>query len=742
MRLLRLAIILTSMLLPIYLLAQDNILEVNVIGTTNVDQQLVKTTAGIDVGRPLDPEKSAKAVKTLYQLGMFNDVRLETRALGTGEALDIIVSEYPIIDGIDYEGNESLSNDKLDDITSLRKGSFWSPFLAAETTAKIKQELSDKAYHAATVEYNTITLPGNRVHLEVKIEQGRKLRIRAINFNGDDQMGDKKLLKKMKTTAAGFFHSGKYDKKQVEDDIKAIGDFYQREGYLDSRILDWEIKQTDDRSLALNINIFEGKQYYFGKVTVKGNTRYTDDAILEKFHFENNALFNMEDFDKQMQAVSSMYYEEGYIYARFDQNLVKEGDRVNVELGVTENNRARVREITITGNRRTKEKIIRRQLKIAPGDYFQQSKVIQTQQSIYNLGFFEADMVPDYEPINSDGDIDLSIKLNDKMSGVANGGVGYNTEDGMVGQLALSHNNLFGNAWSTSLKWEFSGSIQNVQLDFSDPYFRDTNTLVGGNLYYTQKTWDSFNYDIYTRGAGLRVGRPINFLNYARFYVGYSLYAKKYNIIDYSDYYSDNLAELDTLGWQWNSTMSFTLSRDSRDNVFFPTSGSQFTLYAEVAGGPFGGDFDYMKQIVQVNWYTRLWWKLALRNKWRACFAEAYGRTGEVPPDERFYLGGTGSDGVRGYTDNSIGPDDGGIRSVLYSTELAVPMAGDQITGLVFFDAGNCFDSMEEFSFWDFKKGGGLGIRVQSPLGLIGFDYAYNFDEDHWEPHFQFGTTF
>ncbi|HPK41124.1 MAG TPA: BamA/TamA family outer membrane protein, partial [Candidatus Cloacimonadota bacterium] len=200
---------------------------------------------------------------------------------------------------------------------------------------------------------------------------------------------------------------------------------------------------------------------------------------------------------------------------------------------------------------------------------------------------------------------------------------------------------------------------------------------------------------------------------------------------------------LDSLGWQNTSAISATVSRDSRDNFYYPTSGSRLILYSELAGGVLGGDFNYFKQIAEASWYTQTFWKLVLRTKWRMGYVTSYGGDKkDVPPDERFYLGGTGADGIRGYGDRSIGPIDGGKRDIIFSTEYTAPISSDQIIGLIFFDAGNSFNTFEEFNFLDFKKGTGLGIRIQSPLGLIGFDFAYNLELKTWEPHFQFGTNF
>ncbi|NLA44310.1 MAG: outer membrane protein assembly factor BamA, partial [Candidatus Cloacimonetes bacterium] len=540
---------------------------------------------------------------------------------------------------------------------------------------------------------------------------------------------------------------GRFVEDKFEADLKSLSDFYKKNGFIDVKVGPYELRKIGDKYLELVLNIQEGAQYLLSGITVTGNEHFTTEKILSCFTLKYNEPFDQEKFDTQLANVYSLYFDEGFIYTYIDQEIQKEGNRLNIILKITEGNRARIRQINITGNRRTKDKVIIRALEIAPGDYFRQSQVIRSQQNIYNLGFFEPNIKLDYTPINSNGDIDLEINVTDKPSGVANGGVGYNSADGFIGQLSVSMGNIMGNNWSSSLSWEFGRYTEDFQFSFTNPNFLDTDLLLGTSVYYTTKDWSSFYYKIYTRGASVRVGEYLPFIDRTRLLAGYSIYSKKYRITNMNMIMQDpennaTLIELDSLDWRYTSSVNATISRDSRDNIFFPTKGSQLTLFSEIAGGILGGDFDYFKQIAQVNWYMELWYKFVLRTKWRFGYITPYGRSNDAPPDEKFYLGGTGVDGIRGYPDRSIGPNGGGSREIIFSTELGFPIAGDQIIALAFFDAGDSYNKLRTFNFMNMKKGIGLGIRIQSPFGLIGFDYAYNLDEDHWEPHLQIGTTF
>ncbi len=737
-------LILLSLIFVNCLFATDEIennliLEIDIIGNINIDDALVRSLISFAVGDFLDKEDVSKTITNLYQLGVLDDIVIETEDLEHGILVKVNIKEFPVVKSVEFEGNSKIKTSKIKEIINLKSGSYWSPFLSSEVSKKISNLYNTKGYHLANVEFLAIELDNNQVEIIVEVSEGTKVVIKSIKVHGNKEIPSKKILGKMKTKKASLFRSGKFDREKFDTDMELIIEYYNKKGYIDARILTYEKRLVEDK-FFIDIYIFEGNSYHFGKVEVTGNTRFTDELIISNFKFKEDEIFNLQKFNEQLARVASMYHEEGYIYFNYDHELVKKENRINIKLNISENTRAKIHKIHFSGNRKTKDKVIRRHLAIAPGDYYQQSKVRRTLGNIYNMGFFEPDLYPEPYPINENGDIDLTIYLNDRVSGSANGGVAINSQDGLVGQLAVSHNNLFGNSWQSGIQWEFGGKIQNYSFNFTNPYYRDTNTLVGFEVNHLTKEWST--YEIKTVGGSISLGRPVSFLNYAKIVGNYSYYAKKYKILpdDYNDA-SDNLKDLDKKSWQYTSAVTLSFTRDSRDNVLFPTSGSKFILYYELAGGPLQGDFNYFKNIIQVSWFTKTIWQLALRTKWRFGYVTGYNGD-EVPPDERFYLGGTGPDGIRGYPDRSVGPNEGGLREIIFSAEYAAPLAGDQIVGLLFFDAGNSFNSLKDFDLWEVKKGAGIGIRVRSPFGLIGFDYAHNFETRRWEPHFQFGTTF
>jgi outer membrane protein insertion porin family len=718
------------------------ILDVEVNGNQRVDRDLILGASGLRIGDAFNVDIVSNAIRALYNLNVFDDVDIRVSEVNNGVRLHITVTELPVITRYSFEGNKAISRSKIEDISTIRLGSVWSGFVQAENTRRILAEYSSKGYNLAEVNYR-VRDHNDGVDVRVMINEGRKIVVRRINIHGNRELPSKRILGKMKTKPRGLFRSGTFERERFLEDQRLILDFYKEQGFIDARLLRVEENIVEERFLVINIFVEEGIQYRFGKVEVTGNSHFDSSAILSRFTLIEGEIFNMESFNRQLASVASMYYEEGFIYFHCEQQIIRDENTINIRIIIEENTRAKIHKIHILGNSRTKEKIIRRQLAVAPGDYFRQSRVIRSQQNVYNLGFFEPDMGLDYQPINHTGDVDLFLSVTDRTSGSANGGIGYNTRDSIVGQFSIAHNNILGNYWQGNLRWEFSKAMQNVEIDFTNPYLYDTDILFGFKLYHTQRRWVDFNYKVYQHGGELRLGYPIKAMDFTRMVASYSLYQKKYELWNENRFASDHLLSLCELGWQNTSSVSLGFTRDSRDNVFFPTSGSRFVLYNELAGGILGGDFNYFKQRAEVSWFTPVIWSTVLRTKGRVSYIEGYGNSrNEVPPDERFYLGGTGPEGIRGYPDRSIAPSDGGLREVFFSTELGFPIATDQLIGLFFLDTGNCYHRFSDFNFKDFKTGAGMGARIRTPFGLIGFDLARNFEEKRWEPHFQFGTNF
>ena len=723
------------------------ITKISVFGNINVSSKLIESSSGLAPGDPYFPDDVSKAIRNINKLGLFEKININKIESEKGIELIIKIVEYPIIQEVLITGNKKIKNETIKSEINIIKGDYWSNQRKLETKNHILSLYYEKGYNLASVSFDDQQLQSNKIGLTIIINEGQKVTIKEIKFIGNTQINDKKLRKVIKTKRNSLFRSGEFKQEKFEQDIQRIQDYYHSKGYIDSKVEDWNYEYDDEGNLILEIVIYEGNQFKIGSITINGNNLFNDEVILNQLKIKQDEIFDQEDFNYKLQAVHSIYYEEGYIYAAIKHDIQRQDDYLNIIVNISENTRARVRQIFIKGNTKTKEKIIRRKLAIVPGDYFRQSLLMQSQRNIYNLGFFEPNIGLDYKPINDDGDIDLIFIVEDKGAGTANAGVSFDQRDKLVGFITLAHNNILGNAWRIALQWEFSGIKQNYDISFTNPYLFDTNILVGFDIYHTKRRWEDWNYTIYRTGGGFRVGSIIPWINYSKITCGYSLTQKKYEILDLNNAISDDLQKLVDQGSIFTNNAFVNLERDGRDNVFRPSEGSLIRIFTELAGGPLGGSENYYKEIIQTNWYTTLFWKVALGMKWRFGYVKEFGKSDNVPPDEKFYPGGTGPDGIRGYSDRSIVPpqSEGGRAELIGSSEITIPISGDQVIGILFFDAGNSYDFLSEINVQKLKKGAGIGARIMTPMGMIGFDYAYGFDKttkNKWQTHFQFGTTF
>jgi outer membrane protein insertion porin family len=400
--------------------------------------------------------------------------------------------------------------------------------------------------------------------------------------------------------------------------------------------------------------------------------------------------------------------------------------------------------------------VIRREATVRPGDSFRRSSLIRTQRDIFGLGYFQ-DVTVDYEPTGDSADINLTLKVQEKQTGTASAGAGFSSQSGLTGFIELGHNNLFGNGQSIALRLERGGKRSNAEISFTEPWFRDTPLTLGFDLFDTRRELDF--YDREDIGGGVRLGRPLPWPDYTRGVISYDL--RDVTLTDIraaSPGEPSNLAALRETDWPRRvSSITVTFTRNSTDSPFYPTRGSRLQWTNEIAGGVLGGVEQFMKETVDLKNYSRLAGPFTLLLRGKAGFLA--GPT--VPDYERFRLGGTTYDYLRGYPDYYVVPRanitrspttgavldryPGGRTALILTSELQFPIA-DPLHGLLFFEAGNTWNSTRDLDLGDLRKSLGFGVRLEVPaLGRVGFDLGYGFDREdggQWETHFQLGNTF
>jgi outer membrane protein insertion porin family len=722
---------------------------VEVDGNVLVSDETVLSSSGLRVGETYTRTDVAQAVRSLYRLGLFSQVEVDEERLGEVALLVLRVEELPVLSGWEAEGNRKLKQKDLHEILTLQAGQRLKPRQLAASTREILDAYHERGYLLAEVEAELVG-EGHRRSVVFKVREGERVRLKAITVSGNTFFTDRQLKKKMKTKQKGRFRSGRYEEEKFEEDLERVVEFYRDKGYLDAQVLGHTASYSSDgKWMYLSLKLQEGRQFRVGDVSVEGNTASTFPAegLLKLVRLEPGEVFRQDELEKSLTSLYERYQEDGYIFANIEPVRETTADRVDIQFTIHEGPRARVEEISIEGNTKTKEKVIRRELVVFPGDMLRRSLLVRSQREIYNLGYFD-DVGLDFERLGDDGEVELVFNVKEKERGVGqfNFGASYSSQSRLTGFVMLAHPNIMGNGWRGNTRWEFGRYARNYELGFTEPWFLDTPTSLGFDIYRTERStyYDSDIDRVDRKGADIAVGRPVAGVDFLHMQLRYSLQ-------DVTVTYEEGVEEQD-YPEGLTSSVRFRLMRDSRDNFLAPTTGSRTILSTTLAGKILGGDVDFHKEVLETSWFFPFKPPLVLMLQGRIGTVTGFVDHDAVPVYERFRPGGTGFDGtVRGYEDYSLGPRDsagllvGGRACVTISTQLILPLV-DQIRLIGFFDAGEAWKSFTEATPSQLKKGAGIGIRIDTGvMGVLGFDYGYGFDRPEgpgWEPHFQFGTLF
>ncbi|MFQ5905349.1 MAG: outer membrane protein assembly factor BamA, partial [bacterium] len=691
------------------------------------------------------------AIKKVYRLGLFSDVAVDTAMVPGGVDVTIRVKEFPTISSVRYIGNKKISDGKLEEEVKVLEGEIASPQRILVWKGRIVSAYQEKGYLLVNVTDRETPVEEGEIRLDFVIDEGKRVRIKEIKILGNELFSDSKIEMNMTNREKTWYRSASFKEDEFETDLEKIVEFYRKHGYADCEVKNHEITYDSLKQwMYISITVDEGKRYRIGDISFKGNEVFDSDFLENLLKYKSGDVYDSEKMDNSMMEMISAYGEKGHIYALIQPNESVRGDTIiDVEYQIVENNPARVRRIEIEGNGRTREKVIRREIRLLPGSIFRRSALLRSQRAVFNLGFFENVLI-DSRRANDEGDIDLIFTVEEKATGQIGMGLAYSQVDHLTGYLTLSLPNLMGRGESSYIKLEKGGKKQNFEIGFTEPWLFDTPLSAGIDVFHLTRIRDG--YDDKRVGGAVTASRPIPWLDYTRGYWMYRLEEVEYNIQD-KDKVDSYI--LDQAGKRRASTTRLTLVRDTRDSFFNATTGTRNTISGEFAGGYLGGEVRYQKYEAETRWYHPLIWKNVIMFRCRGGYVDGYREGEAVPISERFFVGGVGDWGVRGYSDwgRDIGPRGdygnplGGKTALVVNVEYKIPFARG-VYGLVFADAGNVWDGLRDVeidSRDDLKKGAGFGIRIEIPMmGVMGFDFGYGFDKPYpgWEPHFQIGTAF
>ncbi|MBZ0265791.1 outer membrane protein assembly factor BamA [bacterium] len=747
-----------------------NVLGVRVEGTTSADPGLILANSGLIVGKPITGDDIQKSIRRIYALNMFRTVEiLIEREVPEGAFFLINVEEYPRIDDIVIEGNKKVDDQDLSDAHNLYRGQVLRPARLFRAKREIQKIYHEKGY--LLVEINPIiddTDDLNRKTVRFEIKEGKKVKIEEIDFVGNESFKDKKLRGQLKETHErawlGIWHSGTYDRDKYLDDLDNVVAFYRNHGYRDAEIVKDTIVYSDNlKRMNIEITVKEGTQYYFGDVSFEGNTLFDENELKAQLEFRPGDLYSEENLTyTTAEKLGNLYYDRGYIYSRIEPLLTPvSAETLDVHFAIIEGNQYKVRRINILGNDKTKEKVIRREMVLYPGETFDVSMLRRSMREITILNYFGS-VVPDVQQVSED-EVDLFVEIEEKPTDQANLSAGYSERDGIIGAVGFTMPNLFGNGHRFSLDWNFGRIYRQFSISFTEPWLLNTPTLAGISFFDLRRGGTYYGFDESVTGGTLHLGRRFRFPD--DYFRGDWVYRIDRTLYDsFSDAFkASNPRQLQEGVARYSSSITQTITRDSRDNPEFPSQGSVNYYQVELAGSILQGDDKYVKQVVNTEWYIPVSKRLVLYSKTRGGLL--HGLTdlpSDIPYIDYFFMGGSGlsfGEPLRGYEDRAVGPQTtigdyavGGKSFFKQTLELRVPLLfNPTIFGLAFFDAGNTWLTVEETDMTDLRRSFGLGMRLYMPfIGLIGLDYGYGYDypdangrrRGRWVPHFQFGRTF
>jgi len=690
-----------------------------------------------------------KDLRSIYQMGFFEDVQIETEESPGGKLVAFKVSEKPSIGKITLLGTKKIDQKDLMDVLGIKKYSIINRKAIKDSIERLKDHYHQKGYYHVEIKESIEDLPNNEVALIYKINEKDKAYIRKISFEGNVAFDDDDLKDLMETSEKGFFsfltESGNLDKKKLEGDIFKIKSFYQNNGYIKARVGEPDISYEASEGLIITITINEGPQYAIGTVMFKGDLIKDVDELYQALKITKEKVYNREVIRSDALSLSEIYSDEGYAFVDVSPDI-KEDDKehkVDITYRIVKGKKVRFKRITITGNDRTRDKVIRRELKVIEGGYFSGNKLKRSTQNLYRLGFFE-EVEVNTKKGSSDEEMILDIHVKERPTGMFSFGIGYSSVEHTIGTFQISQNNLFGRGQSLSGKASLSNKAARYTLSFIEPWLFDKPLSAGIDLY----NWE-YEYDEYTKdsiGGKLKLGFPLG-LDFTR---GSAIYTyEDAEIRDVLETASQIIKDM--IGRSVTSSLTLGVTRDSRDRRFNARKGSVNSLLVEYAGGFLGGDNYFTKYWARSAWFFPFFLDSAfsIQGKW-GYIDQRPG--GELPVYEKFTLGGMNT--VRGFEYGDISPVDpatgdriGGEKMMVYNVEFRFPLQKEQgVMGILFFDAGNVFTKDEDYTFSGIRSGAGVGIRWYSPAGPLRLEWGKNLNPKPGEPRsvweFTIGTPF
>ncbi len=725
----------------------------DVRGNSRVEAGTILLQVKTQPGETYSSQKVANDIKDIYRTGFFEQVSTKLERDGSKSVLVFQVVEKPAIRRVKFDGAKEIKEDKLKEKLNLGARFFLDKRKIDAGIEEIKKYYQSEGFYGTTIESVITPDQQNQVDLTLLIKEGEKKHLHEVSFDGNAKVDTDDLEDVVETSTYNWWTSwltgsGVIKQEQLENDVRELNKYYLNHGFVQVKVAQPVVEETET-GLKVTYKIEEGDIYTFDKITVSGDLiNNSKEDTLKETEIQSGETFSLEKLRKDTFTVSEKFTDIGYAFANVEPstNVRKEEKTVDVDFVVNKGSLVTVNRINISGNRKTKDNVIRRSMQLGEQELFSSSKIRRSQELLQRLGYFdEVTITP--EPAEDPNEVDLGIAVREGNTGTFSLGAGVSSGEGFIFSSRISENNLFGSGNAVALDISTGTERENFVISYTDPRVNDTRLSAGVDLLSVKREFDDF--DRQQAGGSVNFGYPLWFLGEeaaddVRLQLTYELL--NINIDDVEPDASDLVKENE--GESVASSVTPQITRNTINNPLDPSEGSKQQASVELAG--IGGDEEYYLVQASNTFYYPIY-KASFGNfvfsqRTRFGYGETFNDE-DFPLFKRFFPGGINS--VRGYESRELGPKDeqgneyGGSSQLIANFEIIYPLISSVgISGVIFYDAGQAFDDDEDIEISELRQAVGWGIRWKSPLAPIRIEFGYPIDREEGEKSFVTNFSF
>jgi len=717
------------------------ITSVEVEGNKIVSTATILTKIKTRPGDRMSQQTVDEDIKRLYSTGFFTDVSADIRPYQGGQMVRFHVQERPLVSGIVITGQRHFREAKLREEIKTKEQELLDRRELKQDVERIKQLYRTKGFYLVEVATDVkVDEATNKATIFFTLTEGRKLRVLRVVFQGNQHLSSRRLRKAMATKQAwAFITPGYYRPEVLKEDEERIKALYRAQGYSDAEATAESSFDERKRWMTIRVTVKEGPRYLLGGITFRGVQQVPIDQVQKELKLVAGEPFSQDRMYEDVGKIQAAYFSKGYMAASVEPATVlnPETKKVDVTYTVTEGSIATVGRIIIKGNVKTRDGVIRRELRLNPGDRYDGEKLRRSKERLYNLGYFE-EVTMETVPSDQTSQRDLVVSVKEAKTGEFSFGGGFSSVDSFIGFAEIAQRNFDIFNWPTfvgggqEMKLQVTAGTRrrNFTLSFTEPWIFGRPYLFGFDLFHTTRTTgEGYSFELRREGGDLRLGHTLG--DYNRVDMTYRL--ENVKVSNVSNNASSALKN--ELGSNLISAVRFEYTHDTRDNIFNPKKGLILESGIELAGTVLGGNKDFWKWTGGGGvFFQPLVEDQVLEFHLKTGLAEELAGSDSVPIFERFFAGG--SDTIRGYKERRVGPRDpftrdpiGGNSMAIFNAEYTIPVV-DFLKVATFYDTGNVWSRVSDFAQGGFKSGTGAGVRIKTPFGPVKLDYGWPVNPD------------